>query len=274
LVVLDADTVADPALLEAFDEGLASGHQAQQGYNYLSNPWETPFTRLIAVTSVLRNSLFYGGKMRIGLSGMLTGTGMCFSSATIARRGWTAFSVGEDWEFSASLLLQSTKIYFNSDARVFARESSGLKQASSQRLRWAGGRYAVAASAAWKLCTAGIRLRRPHLVDAALTLVIPTYSAQATLAVLALIAAWLLSGPAGWPPLLPWGALVFGSLSAYFMFGVLLLEAPGKALLGIAIIPAFLPWRMVIEILGILGYGRRRWVRTARLAPGRHNKSQ
>src|SRR5207247_5156572 len=112
LVVLDADTVADPALLDAFDTALASGHLVQQAYNYLSNPWETPFTRLIAVTSVLRNRLFYSGKSGIGLTGMLTGTGMCFDNRTIARHGWTAFSVGEDWELSASLLLQSVKIHF------------------------------------------------------------------------------------------------------------------------------------------------------------------
>jgi cellulose synthase/poly-beta-1,6-N-acetylglucosamine synthase-like glycosyltransferase len=265
LIVLDADTIADPALLEAFDEGFSSGHQVQQAYNYLSNPWETPFTRLIAVTSVLRNSLFYGGKTRIGLSGMLTGTGMCFSNATIAPYGWTALSVGEDWEFSASLLLQSMKIYFNQNARVLARESGTLKQASTQRLRWASGRYAVAAHTAWKLCAAGIHRRRPHLVDAALTLVIPTYSAQATLAALALVGTWFVSDP-----LLPWATLVIGSLSAYFLLGVILTDAPWKTLLGIALIPVFLPWRMAIEILGLLGYGRRRWVRTARLSPVRH----
>src|SRR5262249_49555290 len=143
------------------------------------------FTRLIAVTSVLRNSLFYGGKARIGLSGMLTGTGMCFSSATIARYGWTALSIAEDWEFSASLLLHSVKIYFNPNARVLARESGRLRQASTQRLRWASGRYAVAARTAWQLFATGIHRRRLYLVDAALTLVIPTYSAQATLAALA-----------------------------------------------------------------------------------------
>jgi hypothetical protein len=81
------------------------------------------------------------------------------------------------------VLLQSTTIYFNADARVLARESIGLKQASTQRLRWASGRYAVAASTAWKLCAAGISRRRPYIADAALTLVIPTYSTQATLAV-------------------------------------------------------------------------------------------
>jgi hypothetical protein len=30
------------------------------------------------------------------------------------------------------------------------------------------------------------------------------------------------------------------------------------------VIPAFLPWRTAIEILGLVGYGRRRWVRTSR----------
>jgi glycosyltransferase involved in cell wall biosynthesis len=62
LVIVDADCLADSRLLEAFDDALAKGHEVQQGYNYLSNPWETPFTRVIAVTSVLRNFLFYGGK--------------------------------------------------------------------------------------------------------------------------------------------------------------------------------------------------------------------
>jgi 1,2-diacylglycerol 3-beta-glucosyltransferase len=274
LVVIDADTVADPLLLAAFDEALAAGHEVQQAYNYLSNPWESPFTRLIAVTSVLRNRLFYGGKARIGLSGMLTGTGMCLSQATIARHGWTAFSVGEDWEFSAALLLQSTKIYFNANARVLARESAGLKQASMQRLRWASGRYAVAASTAWKLCAAGISRRRPYLVDAALTLVIPTYSTQATLAVLALAGAWFVSGPSTWPLLAPWAALVIGALGAYFLLGAALTEAPGKTLLGIALIPVFLPWRLAIEILGLLGYGRRQWVRTARLSSARHKANR
>jgi len=270
LVVLDADTTADPGLLEAFEEGLASGHAVQQGYNYLSNPWETPFTRLIAVTSVLRNRLFYGGKAGIGLAGMLTGTGMCFDYATIARHGWTAFSVGEDWELSTSLLLQSVKIHFNPRARVFARESGGLRQASTQRLRWASGRYAVASAAAWKLCVAGLRRRRPHLVDAAFTLVVPTYAVQATLAVLCVAVAWLLSDSPTAAPLFMWATLVTTLLAAYFILGVLCTDAPGKTLRGVALIPIFLPWRMTIEILGLLGYGRKQWVRTARLSPRSH----
>ena len=59
----------------------------------------------MAVTGVLRNGRYYMGKTAIGLQGMLTGTGMCFASEILQRHGWTAFSVGEDWEFSVELIL-------------------------------------------------------------------------------------------------------------------------------------------------------------------------
>ena len=60
-----------------------------------------------------------------------------------------------------------------------------------------------------------------------------------------------------------------GFLAGYFLLGVALTEAPLRALAGIALIPAFLPWRIAIEILGLLGYGRKQWVRTARLPASR-----
>ena len=142
LVVVDADTLAHPGLLTAFDEGLRAGHEVQQGYNYLSNPWDTPFTRIISVTSVLRNRVFYDGKERLGLPAMLSGTGMCFGRRLLARHGWTALSVGEDWEFSATLLLSGDHVHFNRAARVMARES----RASHRRHRSAfAGRAAARA---------------------------------------------------------------------------------------------------------------------------------
>src|SRR6185503_18963989 len=121
LVIVDADTVVDRSCFTAFDEALRNGCDVQQGYNTLSNPWESSFTRIIAVTSVLRNRFFYDGKERLGVWSMLSGTGMCFSRRIIETYGWKALSVGEDWEFSVSLLLNSEKIHFNNDARVMAR---------------------------------------------------------------------------------------------------------------------------------------------------------
>ena len=268
VVIVDADTIVHPGALAAFADRLAAGHDAQQGYNYLSNPWETPFTRLIAVTSVLRNGLFYQGKERLGLPAMLSGTGMCFSRALLAEHGWNAFSVGEDWEFSVSLLLAGRDVHFNSRARVMARESRGFGQASSQRLRWASGRHAVAATGASQLFRRGMRTRRIGLCDAALTIVAPTYSVQASVAVACLAAGWLLPPGAASHLLTAGATIVAAALTAYFLLGVALTESPLNALAGIILIPAFLPWRLVIEFLGLAGFGRKRWVRTTRPAPG------
>jgi len=254
----------DGDLLTAFDQDLRAGHDVQQGYNYLSNPWDSPFTRIISVTSVLRNGLFYGGKERLRLPAMLTGTGMCFSRRLLERHGWTALSVGEDWEFSATLLLSGDQVHFNPAARVMASESRDFRQASSQRLRWASGRHAVAADGAVALFRAGVRLRRPDLWDAALTLIAPTYSVQATLAFLCLATSWLLSADPAWRMSFVWAAGVTALLAGYFLLGVALTESPAKALAGIVLIPVFLPWRMTIEILALLGYGRNKWVRTSR----------
>jgi cellulose synthase/poly-beta-1,6-N-acetylglucosamine synthase-like glycosyltransferase len=264
LVIVDADTVVDRDCFAAFDEALRSGCDVQQGYNTLSNPWESSFTRIIAVTSVLRNRLFYAGKERLGVSSMLSGTGMCFSRRIIDTYGWTALSVGEDWECSVSLLLNGETIHFSTDARVMARESSRFAQAGPQRLRWASGRHGVAFRSAVKLLAAGVRQRRPELWDAALTIIAPPYSVQATLAFVCLFASWFLWTGGAWPWLLPWAVLLMATLAGYFALGLAATEAPLRALAGILMIPVFLPWRTAIEILGYVGYGRRRWVRTSR----------
>ena len=272
-VIIDADTVASPNVLRAFNEGLCKGHTVQQGYNYLSNPWESPFTRIIAVTSILKNGLFYAGKSRIGLSGMLTGTGMCLHRTVLERYGWTAFSVGEDWEFSVSLLLAGEQIVFNPDARVFAKESHGMKEASHQRLRWASGRHAVGSNTASQLIVKGLREGRWRLAEAALTLLAPNYSTQASLALVLCVMAWFLTG-GEWGGVFSWAVVVLGSLAAYFMLGVALTDAPWKTLAGLPLIPVFLPWRLAIEILGLLGYGRGSWGRSARATPGEQDMNR
>jgi hypothetical protein len=191
---------------------------------------------------------------------------MCFSRRIIERYGWTAFSVGEDWEFSASLLLNDETIHFNPAARVMARESQGFQQASTQRLRWASGRHAVARASAAALLRAGITRRRFDLCDAALTLSAPTYSAQATLAVLCLALSLPFMDHAAWRILAMWAIGVTSLLAAYFTAGLALTDAPVRAAAGILLIPVFLPWRMAIEVLALLGFGRNRWVRTARMS--------
>ena len=179
------------------------------------------------------------------------------------------FSVGEDWEFSVLLLLNGETIHFNRQARTIARESKGFRQASSQRLRWASGRQAVAGGGASRLCARGCGAGSRHSSMPLLTLVAPTFSAQATLTLLCLVVSLWVAADPSWSFLPIWAAAMTGLLAAYFLVGVALTEAPGRALFGIVLIPAFLPWRLAIEIYGLLGYGRNQWVRTSRLPASR-----
>jgi cellulose synthase/poly-beta-1,6-N-acetylglucosamine synthase-like glycosyltransferase len=264
VVIVDADTLADRDLLSAFNAELQAGRQVQQGYNYISNPWASPFTRIMAVTGVLRNGRYYAGKTVVGLQGMLTGTGMCLGAGILERHGWTAFSVGEDWEFSVELLLGGEQIYFNPLAKTFAKESQNLQQASHQRLRWASGRYAVMGNKVWALIREGIRRPSFSLIDSAVTLVAPNYSSQASLALLCLGIGWVNASDAFSGFIFYWAVALFAAIASYFVLGIFSTEAPGKALAGLVLVPVFLPWRLTIELLGMLGYGRRNWGRRSR----------
>jgi cellulose synthase/poly-beta-1,6-N-acetylglucosamine synthase-like glycosyltransferase len=273
VVIIDADTLADRELLSAFNVELQAGRLVQQGYNYLSNPWASPFTRIMAVTSALRNGRYYAGKTAIGLQGMLMGTGICLGAEILERHGWTAFSVGEDWEFSVELLLAGEKIYFNPMAKTFAKESQNFKQASRQRLRWASGRYAVMGSKVLVLVRQGIRTPSLSLIDSAMTLVAPNYSSQASLILLGLAGSWVIAGDPFWGFSFYWAAALFAAIASYFVLGIFSTEAPAKALAGLVLVPVFLPWRLAIELLGMLGYGRRHWGRSSRAATSsRHVK--
>src|SRR5262249_37937327 len=200
-----------------------------------------PFTRIMAVTGVLRNGRYYAGKMAIGLQAMLTGTGMCLGAGTLDRHGWTAFSVGEDWEFSVDLLLSGENIYFNPSAKTYAKESQSFRQASHQRLRWASGRYAVMRSKVLKLIQQGIQKGSLSLIDSAVTLVAPNYSSQASLALLCFVGSWVNAGDPFLGFSFYWAAALLVAMACYFMLGVLSTDAPLRALAGFLLILVFLP---------------------------------
>jgi hypothetical protein len=61
-----------------------------------------------------------------------------------------------------------------------------------------------------------------------------------------------------------WALILFVAVASYFVLGVFSTESPAKALGGLLLVPLFLPWRLAIELLGILGYGRRHWGRMSR----------
>ena len=184
VAVIDADNLVDRNFFAAMNRELERGAQVLQGYDGLSNPGESTLTRMVEITSVMKNLLFCGGKAALGFSTLLMGTGMVFTSEVLRKIGWHATSIGEDLEQSFVLAELGIPIRFVSDARVSAQEAVTLRQGFAQRQRWATGRQALRARGL-RAIRDGIRRRQWGLVDAGIEIVVPTYSMTLNLTAIA-----------------------------------------------------------------------------------------
>ena len=142
IFIIDADSIIKGDLFLQLDKALRNGNKIIQCYNGVANPGQSWFTRLLDVSRTVGNEILQPAKQKLGLSSNLMGNGMCFASNILMKYGWDAFTVGEDWEYYAKLVQAGEMVAFANKARVYHQESSSLKQATSQRMRWSSGRFA------------------------------------------------------------------------------------------------------------------------------------
>jgi len=262
VLVVDADCIISANALKSLD-GTLQEWKVIQCYNGIGNPDESWFTRLLDVSRTINNTIYSPAKQRLGLSCELTGTGMCFAARILREYGWDAFTVGEDWEYYAKLIQKGEIIGFDCSARVYHVESSSLRQATSQRMRWSSGRFAVAWKYGFGLLSRGVTERSLVKFDAGLSLILPNPSLGMNVTLVCLGGAFLaLPGHQA--------ALALGFLSlalaqlGVFVVGVFYTQNKLSKFLAIFIAPAFLAWKLGIDALSILGIGRKKWVRTER----------
>jgi len=262
-LVIDADGLIDRAALLYLDAAIKNGKEIIQCRNDISNPDCNWFTRLQDVSRTIWNEIYLPTKASFGFTSPLVGNGMCFSKRILTDYGWDSFSVGEDWEYYAKIILGGEKVSFAYKARVYQRESSSLKQATPQRMRWSGGRFAIAWKYGTRLFYEGISERNLLKFEASFSLVFPNPSMGININMLLLFAAVIF-------PIHLKGFFV--ALLAVFALIQLLIFVSGvaytkdrlKKLGAIVIAPLFLVWKMGIDVISIFGAGRKKWVRTER----------
>jgi len=262
VVFVDADTVLDPNFLQVMNDRLLSGQKIIQAYNDIRNYEENPLTRLIYTTSFLKNLSFYEAKERLGLSSALMGVGMCVDVQILKKIGWKAFSVGEDWEYYAQLISQGKKVNFASTTKVYAQEAVSLKGGFSQRLRWAGGKFEIMSNYGLKMLWRGLKTFDIHKIDASLNILMPNYSMLLNLNIVCLLLALLF----GHSFLIWWSLFLLFLQGFYFSIGLWLGKADKKMIFSVLIIPIFLLWKGVIDILSLFGFKRKKWIRTQRVS--------
>jgi len=262
VLIVDADCIISTNALKHLD-GAIQEKQVVQCYNGVANPDDSWFTRLLDVSRVINNEIYHPARQRLGLSSQLTGTGMCFATRILRKYGWDAFTVGEDWEYYAKLIQNGEVIGFDSNARVYHEESSSLKQATSQRMRWSSGRFAVVWRYGFRLLSVGVVQRNVLKFDAGLSLILPNPSLGMNVTLLCLGVALLTKASHGTAITLWFFFLALAQLGI-FVVGVFYTKNKLSKFLAIFIAPAFLAWKLGIDALSILGVGRKKWVRTER----------
>ena len=259
---VDADAVLDPNFLQVMNDRLLSGQKIIQAYNDIRNYEENPLTRLIYITSFLKNLSFYESKERVGLSSALMGVGMCIDKDILKKIGWKAFSVGEDWEYYAQLIAKGEKVNFASNTKVYAQEAVSLKGGFSQRVRWAGGKFEIMGKYGFGMLEKGLKTFDINKIDASFNILIPNYSMLLNLNIICLLLVLLF----GHRVLIWWSLLLLFLQGLYFSLGLWLAKADKKMIFSVLIIPLFLLWKGVIDILSLFGFKRKRWIRTQRVS--------
>ena len=265
ILVVDADSVLNSHALSELDRSLSGGARIIQCYNGVANPEASWFTRLLDVSRTFGNEIYHPAKQKLGLSSYLMGNGMCFASEVLKEHGWDAFTVGEDWEYYATLMQRGEIVAFDRDARVYHEESTTLKQASPQRMRWSSGRFAIAWNHGLTLFYKGLAERNIRKVDGSVPLLFPNPSLGVNLTAIGLILSFWITEA------IPQAIFIvlFLTLAAMqlgmFLIGVAYTREGFKNSLCVIMVPMFLLWKMSIDCLAATtGVGASKWRRTDR----------
>src|SRR4029077_11981576 len=270
-VFVDADSVAEPGLLIALEAQLRRGADAAQADYQVMSPEADP---LRAAALALFNRVRSQGRESLGLPAQLLGNGMLVSRATLLRLPWQAFSPAEDLEYTLRLCLGDFRTTFTPDGRVLGPLPPSRAAATTQRLRWEGGRLLLLRRH-WRDLARGIaRLHGAATAELLVSLVVPPIavlglaiflgSAASSAAVVAGVAsAWVVA---------PW--LVAGAaLAGHVFWGLRLLHSPAATYGALLRAPFFVAWKLTVY--GRLARGAfdaTRWERTARVADAKSGR--
>jgi 1,2-diacylglycerol 3-beta-glucosyltransferase len=267
VVIFDADTVADPQFLRQIEARLRNGSLALQGQYNLLNPFDNWRTALLYSALLLHNRLRPLARQGLGWTTLLKGNGMCFARSVIERFGWNAYGLAEDIEYTTTLLEAGIRVEAAPGAVLYAEAPRTRRQADSQRMRWEGGRFALARRDGVRFLQAFFRSGSVARLDWAMDLLTPPMAILVGMPLLMAILNGVLTQLLGttivtftaWI----WLAVLAGTC-IHVIGGLLISGADPRAYLYLLSTPLFLVWKLQIYIAMLLKRGPRGWVRTER----------
>jgi hypothetical protein len=266
VIIIDADTIADAQLLQAFARGLARGSKALQAHYAVLNAADSASAALRWLALSLVNYIRPLGRNAWGGSSTLTGNGMCLSWQLLTRHPWQAFGLSEDYQYYLTLVASGDRVMFVPDAKVYSPMPTTVRQLQSQDIRWEASSPDSSGEQrrlAWNLLTDGIRRRDWVRLDALAELLTPPLSVLASGTVLLLSGAIILGGPTQ----ILSATVLAGALLVYVGSAFVLLRPPIAVYRAMVHAPAYICRKLWIYfVLRHLPRYTSAWVRTARTA--------
>jgi cellulose synthase/poly-beta-1,6-N-acetylglucosamine synthase-like glycosyltransferase len=189
---------------------------------------------------------------------------MAFSFELKAARNWDAFSVTEDLELHAKLVVAGVKVAFAPEAVVLGEMPDSLAAARDQNLRWERGRLALARAYAPGLLADGLRSRRWPSLAAAFDLMIPPLSTHGLMGGVLLAVAIFIGSPVA----IGMAAAVLAGIAVYVIVGLAAARAPLRLWLALGFAPLFIVWKAWLYAGALVSRRKPSWTRTRRLNSG------
>lgn len=265
VVVVDADTLVSPNLLDAFAARLAAGNVAVQAHYGVQNPNASWRTRLMRIALSMFHQVRSIGRERLKVSAGLRGNGMCFRTSLLKEVPHDAYSLVEDLEYGIRLGRRGFRVAYAWEADVLGEMVSGGKASVSQRNRWEDGRAQMLKQHGWPLLRDALAQRSGLLFDLAMDVLVPPLSRVVLAAVAGAVAASALMLFTGGGVLasVSFGLALWG-LALYVFAGWLHSGTGLRGLLDLALAPAYVAWKVVLVFQRPKGQKKDEWVRTTR----------
>mgnify|MGYP000850263069 CR=1 FL=1 len=265
VVVVDADTVVTPNLLDACAARLQQGAVAVQAHYGVQNPNASWRTRLMRIALAMFHQVRSIGRERLGVSAGLRGNGMCFRTSLLAEVPHDAFSLVEDLEYGIRLGRAGHRVAYAWEADVLGEMVSGEQASRSQRARWENGRAEMVRRFGWPLLREALARRSLLLFDLAMDVLVPPLSRLVLAALAGLGASLALASFTGHGAMAAalFGAALWG-VGLYVFAGWLHSRTGLRGLLDLAFAPGYVAWKLTLKLKQRGAQKPTDWVRTTR----------
>ncbi len=265
VVVVDADCIVHEGTIDKIAR-LAdnSGRPVQATYLMAQPANPTPKDALSALAFTIKNLVRLRGCQRLGLPGLLVGTGMALPWSVIRQATLASGNIVEDMQLSIDLAIAGYPTVFCPDALVTGLLPQQEQVAKGQRRRWEHGHLRTLLTQVPRLIRESVAQKRFDLLAIALDLCIPPLSllvfiwATAFGGALLAAAIWGVSGIAALILAIEGFLVLISILGAWAKFG-----RADIPLLTLLAVPFYILWKIPLYLAFVVR-PETNWIRTER----------